>query len=105
MRASTAATLMNVQLGMGIAGNAMLIVAALVALMLWPLASQDWAIAAGMPLGWIALAGAVAACACRRGQFGRRLSANAVGLIGMTAPGPVGLHRPLGAAAAVGFRP
>ena len=60
---------MNVQLGMGIAGNAVLIVAAVVAMVWWPLGLQDWAIAAGMPLGWIALAGSVAACAYRRGQL------------------------------------
>ncbi len=85
MRASSAATLMSLQLGMTIAGNAVLIVAAICVLVWWPLLRQGWAIAAGMPLGWIALAGSVAACAYRRVQLGRRLSANSVGLTGMTA--------------------
>ena len=40
-----------------------------------------------MPLGWIALVGSVAAAAYRLAQQGRRLSANAIGLIGMTALG------------------
>ena len=80
--------LMNVQLGMGIAGNAVLIVSALFALALLALgvARLDRS-PPGMPLGWIALAGSVAAGAYRLAQQGRRLSANAVGLIGMTALG------------------
>ena len=81
---------MNVQLGMGIAGNAVLIVSAICVLIEWPLIRCDWAAAAGMPLGWLALAGSVAAVAYRAAQQDRRLSANAVGLIGMTAVGLLG---------------
>ena len=67
---------MNVQLGMGIAGNAVLIVSAICVLIEWPLIRCDWAAAAGMPLGWLALAGSVAAVAYRAAQQDRRLSAS-----------------------------
>ena len=82
-----ASTLMHMQLAMSIAGNALLIGVALVVLAVLPPREQDWTVAAGMPLGWIALVGSVAAAAYRRVQRGRRLSANAIGLIGMTALG------------------
>ena len=77
----------RVQLGMSVAGNAVLIGVALFVLGLLPLGVQGWTIAAGMPLGWIALAGSVAAGECRSAQRGRRLSPNTVGLIGMTVLG------------------
>ena len=67
-----ATSLMNVQLDMGIAGNAVLIVSAIFVLVWWPLIEQDWAIAAGRPLGWLALAGSVAAVGLRLVQRDRR---------------------------------
>ncbi len=79
---------MHLQLGMSVAGNAVLIGVALFVLAILPLRSQDWTVAAGMPLGWIALAGSVAAAAhgswhneagdCRPTPWG---------LLGMTALG------------------
>ncbi len=81
------AVLMTVQLGMGVTGNAVLIGLALFALAFGTPAGQDWTVAAGMPLGWIALAGSVAAGVFRLAQQRRRLSANTLGLIGMTALG------------------
>ena len=71
-RSSSARGLMNVQLGMGIAGNAVLIGSALFVLVWWPLIEQDWTIAAGRPLGWLALAGSVAAVGWRLVQRDRR---------------------------------
>ncbi|MCE5268170.1 MAG: hypothetical protein LLG00_09825 [Planctomycetaceae bacterium] len=84
-KAKTSTALMNVQLGMAIAGNAVLIVGATIVLVFWPLWWQQAAEAAGMPLGWLALAGCVAAIVYRLAQCGRGLSPNAVGLIGMAA--------------------
>ena len=86
-RMRTASTLMHLQLAMSIAGNVLLIGVALFVLAFLPPTGQDWTIAAGTPLGWIALVGSLAAAAYRRVQRGRRLSANAIGLIGMIALG------------------
>ena len=84
---SSASTFMHLQLAMSIAGNMLLIGVALFVLAILPPTIQDWTAAAGMPLGWIALVGSVAAAVYRLVQRGRRLSANAIGLIGMTALG------------------
>ena len=83
----SASTLMRLQLAMSIAGNAVLIGAALFVLAFLPPRGQDWTIAAGMPLGWIALVGTVTAGAYRLAQQGRRVPADMIGLIGMTALG------------------
>jgi hypothetical protein len=83
----SASTLMRLQLAMSITGNAVLIGAALFGLAFLPPPGQGWTIAAGAPLGWIALVGSLAAAAYRSAQQGRRLSANMIGLIGMTALG------------------
>ena len=68
-------------------GNGLLLAPALVTLALWPAEWHAWAIRAGSPWGWIALLLALAAVACREAQLGRRLRAQAVGLVGMAAVG------------------
>jgi len=70
-RATPASALMHLQLGMGIAGNTLLIVSALFALVAWPPEWQGWSVTAGMPLGWMALAAVVAAVVYRLAQQGR----------------------------------
>ncbi|MFZ1933529.1 MAG: hypothetical protein WCB27_16400 [Thermoguttaceae bacterium] len=82
-----ATALMLVQLCMSVAGNAVLIGLALFVLAILPPGEHDWTVAAGTPLGWVALVGTVAAAVCRLAQNGRRLSPNIVGLLGMTALG------------------
>ena len=79
--------LMDVQLGMGAAGNVLLLVVAFVTLALFHPNSQAWTVAAGLPLGWIALLSVVAAYVYRRVQAGRRLHPQLVGLLGMAVLG------------------
>ena len=57
--------LMNVQVGMGAAGNMLLLVAALFTLAVFHHLGpswQQWTVAAGSPLGWIALLGCCCTC-------------------------------------------
>jgi len=82
-----ARVLMDVQLGMGIVGNLVLILVALVTLALFDSRSQDWAIAAGRPLGWVALLSVVGACVFRRILLKWALRPQLVGLVGMTVIG------------------
>ncbi|MHC4177289.1 MAG: hypothetical protein ACYSWU_07275, partial [Planctomycetota bacterium] len=84
---ASARLLMNVQLVMGIAGNSLLLIVALLSLALFDPDSQAWTVAAGSPLGWIALASLVAAGFYRQMQLGRPLNPNVVGLTGMAALG------------------
>ena len=63
-----AATLMNLQLGMGYLGNVVLVGVALTILALLHPHAAAWTIAAGSPLGWIALTAAVAAGVLRGGK-------------------------------------
>ena len=51
---------MDVQLGIGVAGNALLVIGALAGLALFHPYRQGWTVAAGGPLGWIALAALLA---------------------------------------------
>ena len=74
--------LMNVQLGMAGLGNLLLLGGALVLLVFASLGDQDWSIAAGLPLGWIALGLPLLAWGLRR-----RLRPQLVGLAGMAALG------------------
>lgn len=78
---------MNVQLGMGAAGNALLLGAALLTLILFGPPWQDWTKAAGGPLGWIALLSVAAAYVYRQLQAGRRVHPQMIGLLGMTVLG------------------
>ena len=75
--------LMDLQIGMAWLGNLVLIGLALATLIFVPIGWQVWSIAAGTPLGWIALALPVAAAALRGG----RLQADAAALLGMAALG------------------
>jgi hypothetical protein len=82
-RQSSPTVLMNVQIGMAVAGNMVLIGCALATLVFVPVSwNQEWSIAAGLPLGWIALALPLAAS-----QLRGRLRPHAVGLFGMAALG------------------
>jgi len=86
--ARSARIMMNVQIGMGAAGNLVLIGIALLALTLThPFAGEEWITTAGNPLGWIALILVVAAATYRRIQAGKALRPQMVGLVGMTAIG------------------
>jgi len=76
--------LMSVQMGLAIAGNAVLILPAVVTLALVSRWYDDWAIVAGEPLGWAALVATVVVLAWRGRRAGRRLSPDLVGLAGMT---------------------
>ncbi len=88
---STPATLMDLQVGIGYVGNAIILAGALWMLIVThpdrPLALTSaaflWPVTAGMPLGWIAFVLAAAAGVYRRLQCGMRPSADAVGLLGM----------------------
>lgn len=86
-RNDTARVLMNVQLGMAAAGNVLLLGAALATLAILHPRGQHWTIAAGKPLGWIALVSAAAVYVYRRVQLRRPLSPQIVGLLGMTVLG------------------
>jgi hypothetical protein len=97
----TPTMLMNLQLGMGYLGNAILLATALVVLAWFHPHRSAWPINAGMPLGWIALATATTAGVYRRIQMGVRPSFDAIGLLGMAAIGLVacvvrGLELPAG---------
>jgi hypothetical protein len=83
----SARLLMDVQMGMGAAGNVLLLAAALFALALLPRNAQGWTAAAGSPLGWIALLAAVAAYAYRSAQLATRLHPQNVGLLGLAVLG------------------
>ena len=88
-----ARALMNVQLGMGVAGNVLLLGVALFGMIFfWPVwgrfpSARYWTAATGDGLGWFALASVVAACVYRRVQSGRRLSPSTAGLLGTAAIG------------------
>jgi len=80
------ALLMNLQLGMGVGGNVLLLGAAFSALALFHQFGRntlEWTVVAGSPLGWIALLSVAAACAYRRAESRRSPRPNAVGLFGM----------------------
>ena len=70
--------LMNFQIGIAIIANVVALGTALFILSLYPLSWQSWSVAAGRPLGWIALVLSLAAL-----QLRGRLSPHAVGLSGM----------------------
>jgi len=77
--------LMNVQLGMAILGNAMLIgIAILEIVFAWP-RQPEWAMHAGLPLGWCAMLLTAGAGAYRRLQTRRHWEPHFVGLTGMAA--------------------
>jgi len=77
-----AGALMNVQVAMSLAGNVLLLGVALSALALAHPHAQTWTVAAGAPLGWIALLLPLVAM-----QLRRPLRPNAVGLFGMAVLG------------------
>ncbi len=83
-RISSSATLMDVQLGLGLLGNAALLMPAWLAIVGEPYAEHVWARAVGTPLGWIALAVVVAAVVLREVQLGRLISPHLAGIVGMT---------------------
>jgi len=87
----SARTLMRVQLGMGAAGNVLLLVPALVALVLLSPHTQQWTEATGWPTGWLALVLVAAAAVYRRVQqqepASARITPNAAGFFGMAALG------------------
>ncbi len=70
--------LMGVQIGMAVAANVLVLGIALLVLALLPTDWQTWSMAAGRPLGWIALVLPLAAL-----QLCGRLRPHAVGLAGM----------------------
>ena len=66
--------LMTVQIGIALAANALVLGAALLDLSLVPVRWQSWSVEGGTPLGWIALAALLAACAAGAGGCGRTQS-------------------------------
>jgi hypothetical protein len=74
--------LMHVQIGMAVAGNAILLGLALVELALFTSSGQAWCVAAGHVIGWTALILAVVAIALRG-----RLRPNVAGLVGLSVMG------------------
>ena len=83
----SAGRLMNLQLGLGATGMALLWLPAVVTLALMPTRWHDWTIAAGSWPGWFALISMAAAAAYRQIQTGRRLQPDAAGLAGLAALG------------------
>jgi hypothetical protein len=85
-QAAAARSLMDLQIGMGLVGNMVLLVPALLTFALsLPPWSDHWVIAAGQPLGWIALVLFAAVAAWRRVEVGRRIRPETAGLLGMAA--------------------
>jgi hypothetical protein len=74
--------LMRVQIGMAVLADVLVLGIAFLVLALFPLAEQAWSVAAGRPLGWIALALPLVALRLRG-----RLRPHAVGLCGMAVLG------------------
>ena len=69
--------LMNLQIGMAILGNAILIGIAVLEIFLARPVKPEWAMHAGLPLGWCALlltAGAGHIAACKSDGIGTRIS-------------------------------
>jgi len=86
--APAARHLMNVQIGLGAAGNALLLVVALTVMFLGSPHHEfhkAWTAAVGSAWGWVALAAVVAVWAYRRLQNRESLRPEAVGLVGMAA--------------------
>ncbi len=83
----SARTLMNVQLGIGAAAGALVLAPALVALVFYPPQLQQWTIAAGSSLGWLALVLLADAFVYRRTQAGRTVQPTMAGLVGLAAMG------------------
>ena len=75
--------LMNVQLGMGISGNLFLLAVAVLEIFLFRSPQPQWAMHAGLPLGWCALLLTAGAGAYRRFQTRRHWEPHFVGLTGM----------------------
>ncbi len=73
---------MSVQIGMAIIANVLVLGIALLVLSFLPIPWQSWSVAAGWPLGWIALVLPLAAL-----QLRGRLRPHAVGLSGMAVLG------------------
>ena len=86
-RQPVARALMTVQLALGVAGNFVLLLPAFAIVALVPPRYGDWAVYVGGPLGWAALVSVAAAVVYRRTSEGKRLPADVVGLVGMTAIG------------------
>ncbi len=76
---------MNVQLGMGILGNGLLMAPSLLSIIFLPAGWQDWSRAEGLWPGWLALGLLVVAAAVRQVQTRGRFTPNVAGLVGMTA--------------------
>jgi hypothetical protein len=81
---SLSTILMNVQIGFGVLGNALLIGLALLEVIFDHTQSFSFAAQEGMPLGWIALGLTIAAPVYRMMQRGGKFSPHAVGLAGMS---------------------
>jgi hypothetical protein len=79
---ATTTVLVRLQAGMAVVANGLVLGIALLVLALFPMDWQAWSVAAGRPLGWIALALPLAAL-----QLGGRLRPHAVGLAGMAVLG------------------
>ncbi len=79
--------LWGVQLALGWTGNTLLVVPALVILALSGPAGHKWTVAAGSPLGWLALVSMAAVAGYRRLEARRQLPPSAAGLIGMAVLG------------------
>ena len=75
--------LMNVQIGMAILGNAILVGIAVLEIFLARPLQPEWAMHAGLPLGWCALLLTAGAGAYRRLQTRRHWDPHFVGLTGM----------------------
>ncbi len=84
-RAESARVLMRVQLAMGVLGNAVLLVPAIMNLVFSPYRWQGWAAVAGSWIGWTALIVSVASLVLHQVKAGRRVSPNLAGAIGMAA--------------------
>jgi len=88
-RPSSARLLMGLQFAMGVAGNALLWVPAMLSLAFLPADWQRWPIEAGTWVGWLALASVAGAAAYRQIGLGRSLRPSLVGLTGLVALGLV----------------
>lgn len=80
---ATRRQLMDAQLGMGAAGNVLLLVPALATIVLDPYRLTPWTQAAGSWIGWAALLLVAAAVGYRQLQLRRRVQPNLAGLVGM----------------------
>ncbi|MGA2798300.1 MAG: hypothetical protein ABSE63_12020, partial [Thermoguttaceae bacterium] len=79
----TETSLMNVQIGLAILGNVLLVGIAVLEIFLARPVKPEWAMHAGLPLGWCALLFTAGADAYRRLQTRRHWDPNFVGLTGM----------------------